>query len=136
MPELFRRGSGVKHTIPYLGRFSGLWLLVTSASVFVASVSTYLIFVDRGVESSGGFVGMLVFQTVFVILALGGLAVFTTHRLAGPWIAVQRALEDVKNGDMDRTLKIRQADDHLRRVENEFNSMMQTLRDKTQSGST
>ena len=124
----FRRGTGVKHTIPFVGRFSGLWFLVTTAAVFVASVSTYVIFMDRGIEGNGRFVGLLVFQTLFIVLALGGLAIFTTHRLAGPWVALQRALEDVRKGDMHRVLKIRRADAHLRLVENEFNGMMETLR--------
>jgi HAMP domain-containing protein len=128
--ERFRRGSGVKHTIPFIGRFAGLWFLVTTIAVLVASVSTYVIFVDRGMGTDGRFVAMLVFQTVFILLALGGLAVFSTHRLAGPWIAVHRALADVRGGDLHRVLRIRRADEHLRLVEDEFNGMMENLRER------
>ena len=36
------RGSGVRHTFPMVGRFAGLWLIVTLAAVAVAVASTYL----------------------------------------------------------------------------------------------
>lgn len=130
------RGSGVKHTLPFIGRFSGLWFLTTTIAVAFASVSTYLIFVDRGVHGDRRFIAMLTFQTFFIILALAGLAIFTTHRLAGPWIAVKRALEDVKNGDLQRTLRIRRADGYLKTVEDEFNAMMVSLRERADTGST
>ncbi len=132
----FRRGSGIRHTVPFIGRFAGLWFLVTAVSVLVASISTYVIFIDRGVADETRFLGMLAFQTTLILLALGGLAVFTTHRLAGPWIAVHRALEDVRKGDLQRELKIRRADEHLRLVENEFNGMMAVLRERIGESST
>jgi nitrogen fixation/metabolism regulation signal transduction histidine kinase len=69
-------------------------------------------------------------QTLFLVAALFGLAIFTTHRLAGPWIAVLRALQDVRRGNLDRRLRIRGSDLHLKEVEAEFNAMMEALRSR------
>lgn len=124
------RGSGVKHTLPFLGRFAGLWLAVSVGAVVVASVSTYLVMGAAAEATTGSQQLVLIGQTLFLILALVGLAVFTTHRLAGPWIAIRRALRDVRDGDLDRRLKIRTADRHLKEVEHEFNAMMESLRGK------
>jgi len=119
------RGSGVRHTLPFVGRFAGLWMLVTSAAVLVAAVSTYLLFAQ---DHEGASVGkVLAMQTVFTILAVGALAVFTTHRLAGPWIAVRRALEAVRDGNFDDRLRIRTQDVHIKSVEHAFNEMLDTL---------
>ena len=123
------RGSGVRHTLPHLGRYSGLWLLVSVVAVVVASVSTYLLFGQEGpVDRSA--VTILVFQTLLLIAALVGLAVFTTHRLAGPWIAVRRALQSLREGDLDTFLSLRTADEHLKEVEREFNRMVERMRDE------
>ena len=35
------RGSGVRYTLPFIGRFVGMWVLVTVAAVAVAAVSSY-----------------------------------------------------------------------------------------------
>jgi nitrogen fixation/metabolism regulation signal transduction histidine kinase len=58
------------------------------------------------------------------------LAVFTTHRLAGPMIAIRRALEDVRDGKLDRTLRFRRSDPHLGEIENAFNEMAAALRER------
>jgi nitrogen fixation/metabolism regulation signal transduction histidine kinase len=119
------RGTGVRHTLPFVGRFAGLWMLVTSAAVLVAAVSTYLVFAQQHEGASIGRV--LAMQTVFTILAVGALAVFTTHRLAGPWIAVRRALEAVRDGNLDDRLRIRTQDVHIKGVEHAFNEMLESL---------
>ena len=124
------RGTGLRHTIRFVGRFSGLWLSVTVTAVVVAGAACYVILADHFVQTSGAFVAVLVVQTLFVIAAVVGLALFSTHRLAGPWIAVKRALDDVAQGDFDRELTIRRADDYLKEVEASFNRMMERIRDE------
>ncbi len=125
-----RRGSGVKQTLPLIGRFAGLWMGVTVAAVLVASSSTYLLLADSlAPEVLSEMTQILVVQTSLLLLAVFGLGVFTTHRLAGPWIAVRRALDDVADGNFDRTLTVRQADAYLKEVEASFNDMMETIRD-------
>ena len=123
------RGSGVRHTLPYIGRFAGLWVFVTLAAVAVAAVSSYLIFAERAADAAP-VRGALVLQTVLIAVAVIGLGVFTTHRLAGPWIAVRRALDQVRAGDLETQLRIRSNDAHMRDVERAFNDMVANLRDR------
>jgi nitrogen fixation/metabolism regulation signal transduction histidine kinase len=124
------RGSGVRHTLPYLGPFAGLWVLVTLAAVAVAAISSYLMIEAARASDDASVAGMLLLQTVLIAVAVVGLGVFTTHRLAGPWIAVRRALDQVRGGDLDTQLRIRSLDAHLREVERSFNDMMAALRDR------
>ena len=120
------RGSGVRHTFPMVGRFAGLWLIVTLAAVAVAVASTYLVLQADGVGARSSTA--LLFETVLVVIAIAALAVFTTHRLAGPWIAVRRALDRVRDGDLETPLRIRTVDPYLREVERAFNEMRESLR--------
>ena len=124
------RGSGVRYTLPFIGRFVGMWVLVTVAAVAVAAVSSYLVFTERTPGAGGAVAGPLVVQTVLILLAVIGLGIFTTHRLAGPWIAVRRALDRVREGDLETPLRIRSNDGHLRDVERSFNEMITALRDR------
>ena len=120
------RGSGVRHTFPMVARFAGLWLIVTLAAVAVAVASTYLMLQADGSGARSGTA--LLFETVLVVIAVVALAVFTTHRLAGPWIAIRRALDRVRDGDLDTPLRIRTVDPYLREVERAFNEMRESLR--------
>lgn len=124
------RGSGVRYTLPYLGPFAGLWVLVTLAAVAVAAISSYLVIDAARASDDTSVGGMLLLQTVLIAIAVVGLGVFTTHRLAGPWIAVRRALDQVREGDLDTELRIRSRDAHLREVERSFNEMVAALRDR------
>ena len=127
------RGSGVRHTLPFVMPFSGLWLVVTVAAMVVFGVTSYLAAASSPLldDAARGRVAIvLAVQTLFLILAAIGLAVFTTHRLAGPYVAMIRAFEAVKNGDLERPLRFRSSDVHLREVENAFAAMLATLRDR------
>ncbi len=125
------RGSGVRYTLPYLGRFVGLWVIVTLLAVGVAAASSWLLFAERG---GAGLGAALLLQTVLTAVFVVALGVFTTHRLAGPWIAVRRALDRVREGDLDTQLRIRSHDAHLRDVEASFNAMVTALRDQVGAG--
>ncbi|HEX2642363.1 MAG TPA: hypothetical protein VHU81_05195 [Thermoanaerobaculia bacterium] len=126
------RGSGVRLTLPFVFRFLGLWMAVTVLIVLVFSVSSYLLLVDRlAVQGHEGLaLGILIVQTVVTMLAVTALGIFTTHRLAGPIIALQRAFDDVRQGNLDRQLRFRQSDDHLRGVETSFNQMMVVVKER------
>ena len=125
------RGAAVKLTYPYVLRYMGLWLVVTTLAILVFTVTSYFLLADRfaGAELRR-FAVILFAQMVCVILALVALALFTTHRLAGPFIALKRAFDDVKAGDLKRRLRIRRADGHLLAVEEAFNEMMESLEAK------
>lgn len=128
------RGSGVRFTLPYFVRFSGMWVLVTSLVAVVFGVTSYLAMFDQlSEEASRRLLIVLSIQTVLVVLAVILLAVFSTHRLAGPLIGLKRAMEDVKAGNLDRQLRFRRSDPHLDEISNAFNEMVTALRDRTKT---
>jgi nitrogen fixation/metabolism regulation signal transduction histidine kinase len=123
------RGSGVRLTLPYVMRFSGLWLVVTLVAVLVFALTSYLSLADRLTDAGRDRLLMVLgVQTIFVVLAVVALAIFTTHRLAGPLIAIRRACEDVRDGKLDRTLRFRRSDPQFSEVEAAFNDMVLSLR--------
>ncbi len=63
-----------------------------------------------------------------------GLAVVTTTRAAGPLVALRRAFDDVKGGDMDRRIRFRRGEKHLQGLDRSFNEMMEALSERTDSG--
>jgi methyl-accepting chemotaxis protein len=129
------RGTGVRFTLPYVLRFSGMWILVTTLVVIVFGVTSYLVMFDRLTEGARkDLVVLLSIQTVLVFGAVLLLAVFSTHRLAGPMIAIRRAMEDVKEGKLDRQLHFRRTDPHLVEIETAFNEMMEAVRGRVGNG--
>jgi nitrogen fixation/metabolism regulation signal transduction histidine kinase len=127
------RGSGVRHTLPFVMPFSGLWLVVTVAAMMVFGITSYLAASSSPLldDAARGRVAIvLAVQTLVLILAAIGLAVFTTHRLAGPYVAMIRAFEAVKNGNLERPLRFRTSDVHLREVETSFEAMLAALRER------
>jgi HAMP domain-containing protein len=125
------RGSGVRLTLPYVLRFSGVWLMVSWLILLVFSASCYVALSQRvSVEARGPLVLVLAAQTVFVMLALLALAVFSTHRLAGPIVALRRAFDEIKAGNLDRPLRFRRTDPHLGELEASFNDMVAALRER------
>ena len=126
------RGTGIRFTLPYVLRFSGMWILITTMVVIVFAVTSYLVMFDRLSESARqDLILVLSIQTALAILAVILLAVFSTHRLAGPLVGIRRAMEDVKAGDLNRKLRFRRSDPHLEEIENAFNEMMEAIRQRT-----
>lgn len=127
------RGTGVRFTLPYVLRFSGLWLLVCVLTLVVFAVTSYLgLFNSLGEAGRSRLLLVLCVQTLCVVLGMVGLAVFTTHRLAGPLIGLLRAFQDVKAGNLDRQLRFRESDRHLADLERAFNEMMASIRERVE----
>jgi nitrogen fixation/metabolism regulation signal transduction histidine kinase len=125
------RGSAVRQTLPYVIRYSSLWLAVTLTAVAVHCVSAYMVLASALTdEARQEFLVVLTGQSATFILALLALAVFHTHRLAGPFIALRKAVDDIRAGDLSRRLHFRRSDGHLRELEVAFNDMMATLEGK------
>ena len=125
------RGTGLRHTLPYVVRFAGLWLVVTIAAIVVASLSSYWLFAERvGDAGAAQLRKVILIQATLSILAVIALALFTTHRLAGPWIAVRRALDKVRDGDLDSGLRLRATDPRIKEVELAFAQMLDSLRQR------
>jgi len=128
---------GIRNTLPYVLRYSALWLVVMVGAVLVASTAIYLVMLDSLSKTQlHRFLIVLVVQTAGIIVAAAFLAMATTHRLAEPLLALRRALEEVRDGHLDRTLAFRSNDAHLREIEVAFNEMMATLRKRCRAAST
>ncbi len=124
-----RRGSGIKLTLPFVLWYSTLWFVVLVVTVPVFSIASYFMMADiLPADSRRDLLVVLATRTPLIILTVAGLAVFTTHRLAGPFIALKRAFDDVQDGNIDRVLRFRRSDAHLRGLERAFNGMMETVR--------
>jgi nitrate/nitrite-specific signal transduction histidine kinase len=129
------RGSGVRLTLPYIIRFSALWLLVTGLAIVVLAFCLYLVLAER--MSEGGqhrLMLVLGLQTLLLLLAVFALAVFTTHRLAGPLIAIRRALAEVRDGKLEGNLRFRSVDPHLSDIADTFNEMVAALKSRKGGG--
>jgi nitrogen fixation/metabolism regulation signal transduction histidine kinase len=125
------RGTGVRFTLRYVPRFAGLWLFVCVLTLVVFALTAYLGLADSlGGAGRSRLLIVLSIQTVCVILGMVALAIFTTHRLAGPLIGLLRAFEAVKAGDLERPLRFRESDRHLADLESAFAEMLVSIRQR------
>lgn len=125
------RGSGVRFTLRYVPRFAGLWLVVCILTLGVFALTAYLGLADSlGEAGRSRLLLVLSIQTLCVIVGMVALAIFTTHRLAGPIVGLLRACENVKAGDLERPLRFRHTDGHLAELEKSFNEMLAVLRQR------
>jgi nitrogen fixation/metabolism regulation signal transduction histidine kinase len=125
------RGTGVRFTLRYVPRFTGLWLVVCVLTLVVFALTSYLgLSNSLGEEGRSRLLLVLTLQTLCVMVGMVALAVFTTHRLAGPFIALLRAFREVKEGNLDRPLRFRHSDSHMADLETEFNEMLAALRQR------
>ena len=124
------RGTGIRYTVRFVGVYMGLWILLGIAAVAMAGMATYWLYSRAGLEILSGVAAILVVQAAILLVGVVGLAVWTTHRVAGPWIAVRRAMLDVKNGDLDRRLVMRRSDEYLADIQDAFNGMMESLNER------
>ncbi len=129
MSNMVRRGRGFKHTLSAVWPFCAIWVLVVVLAVSVIPVSMILSgIVPPSLQGDVWF--YLLTRVPAIALLAAALAIFTTARVAGPFVPLQRAFEDVARGDMDRRLRFRQEDKHLRELETAFNEMMVALRER------
>jgi signal peptidase II len=71
----------------------------------------------------------LIFLTFAIILfALGK---YLSHRIAGPLYAFEKALKEILDGDTEKVLKLRAADEfkHLENLTNQVRKKVQKLKD-------
>ena len=131
------RGTGLRHTMPFARRFAGVWISVILVALIgmATSIITAIQIAQYGDPVERGTIVLLIVEGVGVLVAALALGLFTTHRLAGPWIALRRALRDVKNGDLERRLRFRASDGHLQEVADEYNAMVAALSQRHGQGS-
>lgn len=83
------------------------------------------------IERTGDFFFVpLLLMTLIVVLgiSLAGMAVFIllSHRIAGPLYRFQKALEQLRDGDLTTTVHLRSTD-QLFELQNSLNSLIETL---------
>jgi methyl-accepting chemotaxis protein len=123
------RGSGYKHTLPWVLPTFAIWVVVLVVTAPILSITMMLSgLVPTYLHNEIWF--FLLTLTPAIAVAGIGLAILTTARSAGPLVQLGRAFEDVKQGDMDRRLRFRKGDKAYRRIEKSFNGMMVALSER------
>ena len=121
-------------------RYYGLWFLISIIMVSFLAFSFYLVFEEQWKNilylapdmkleywlKHSRFVDTLVLISSLLAMALTCLGIFTTHRIAGPLVKLQRAFEEVKKGNLSYRIKFRKQDS-LIELELTFNEMMEEL---------
>ena len=126
------RGSGYKHTLPWVFPYFAIWVVVL---VLTAPVLTIAMMLSGLVPSYlHGDIWFFLFTRVPAIAVAGiGLAVFTSVRAAGPMVQLRRAFEAVTRGDLDCRVRFRQGDKSYRGLETAFNEMMAAVSERAHS---
>src|SRR5258706_2199036 len=118
-------------------RYYGLWFLISMIMVSLLALSIYLVFEEHWKSvlyqfptmqmeyymRHSRFIYTLVLISCLLALALTCLGIFTTHRIAGPLIKLQKSFEEVKSGNFDYRIRFRE-EDELLELEVTFNEMM------------
>jgi len=136
-----RHISNVKLTSKFHFRYMGLWVLLTIGLTAVAGLLLFLLAEQHWHDLytlDTGFHEEYMMQRQMMAMALGfamllfagavvGLAKITAHRIAGPYIKLQRVFEAVRDGNFDQKLCFRKYD-HLDELAAAFNQMMDEVR--------
>lgn len=138
-----RKLKNVKFTEQYRFQYMGLWMVVCFFLIALLDVTVFLLYeqltllahpegveveLGLGLGQSASIIAILLLTSVcgFAVVAL---AVFTAHRIGGPYIALKRTMDAIREGDLNRRLKFRDYD-KLEDLEAAFNSMMDSLQAK------
>jgi HAMP domain-containing protein len=137
-----RKLTNVKLTRRYHFRYLGLWVLLSASTMAAFHAVFYLWIQERtrntlavasellGMEPTTmqwPAVAALVVGWGFFLVALIGLAMFTSHRIAGPYLRLRGAFRSVASGDFNYHLRFR-GYDRLEEVADGFNEMMEAFR--------
>lgn len=138
-----RRLSNVKLTRKHHYSFMGLWIVVTSVMILTLNLVMYLYAEERWgglfswdssfhevyISNRVTFVTALGIEALLFIIGLVALAKFTAHRIAGPYIGMRKTFAAIRNGNMDTRMRFRNYD-KLDEMADEFNEMMDAIRDR------
>jgi len=139
-----RKLSSVKLTGAFHFRYLGLWVFLSLFLVLFFNVALYMLLEAQwgqistlGASSLREYILMrkafgvaLVTEMLFFAAAIIALSVTTTHRIAGPFVRLRAAFEDVAGGNLNHRLRFRKYDE-LGEVAKSFNRMMDTVREQS-----
>jgi len=148
--------ASLKLTKEFHFRYLGLWVLLSVTLVIALNLVLYLLLqehlVDTGPllygETLAGSASLLsqlqgqyleyrdflivamIGEAILISAGIVGLARVTSHRVAGPYIRLQRTFEQVRDGKKSVRLKFRSYD-HLEALEESFAEMMVAVERRT-----
>lgn len=138
-----RKLSNVRLTRQHHYRYLGLWLFLFVvligtlnglllayaeqrwAGVYAWDDSLHNVYLEHRVT----FLGAMVVEIVLFVAGAIMLAQFTSHRIAGPYLRLVKAMNAVRDGDFEQRLKFRSYD-RLEYVESAFNEMMESIAER------
>ncbi len=141
-----RKLRNVKFTEKYRFQYLGLWMMVCFFFIALLNVAVFLLYEQMRLlaqpEGVDVELGLALDQTATMVTILGltlafgfavvALAVFTAHRIGGPYIALKRTMAAIREGDLNQRLKFRDYD-KLEDLEGAFNEMMDSIQARMQS---
>ena len=136
-----RKIINIQLTRQYRMRYFGWWLLLCVLIISLYEFTAYLRFEEYWSEllkynpeyqfahaqNRIHFLLNLASQMLMFFIGIGVLAVISTHRTAGPLLALRRTFREIRDGKIETRLKFRKYD-RLTEVEDDFNEMMDALR--------
>ena len=138
-----RRLRNMRLTWKYHFRYMGLWVFINLCLLVIVNVLIYLYLRESWINAqlragqliddvpvvNAGFVIGMAIECLLFVGATVLLAMTTAHRIAGPYIRLQRVFASVRDGNLDQKLKFREYD-RLEDVERSFNEMMDAVRQR------
>lgn len=143
-----RKLTNVRFTRPFRARYAGVWLAVSLLFLVASAVFSYLLFVSNWdglvaadphlaaarAASEHRFVTLLAVETALLAGGLVALAVFTTHRIAGPLVGLRNTCEAIRGGDFSRRIQFRRRNPELDALADSFNGMMDVVEERVRGG--
>lgn len=143
MKQSNRHISNLNLTGKFHFRYMGLWVVITIGLVVAANLLLMLLaeehwrslytldtaFRDVYGEQRNMMIMALGMATLLFSTAIIALAKATAHRIAGPYIKLQRVFEAIQQGHFDQELRFRKYD-HLEDLEKAFNEMMLVVKSR------
>jgi nitrogen fixation/metabolism regulation signal transduction histidine kinase len=116
----------LQHTVGSVGSMTGLWMLVANAAILVVAALSYfhLFYVAGDVTIRER---ALMLETALTVLCVVALGLFTTQRLASPWVALRQACESVHGGDLAARLRVAPDGEHVHAAQQSFNAMLESM---------
>lgn len=127
-----RKLANVQLTKKFHMRYFGLWVLMCAWLVGIINILLFIIVQQNAAAvneagMSGAFMVAVLLTSALFILGVFAMAKFSAHRIAGPFVRLQRTFDEVRDGKFDTRLKFRESD-KLEEMENSFNGMLDALR--------
>jgi len=107
-----------------------IWFLVMLGMIVAAiACSFYFVFVDKGVNDTGwgGAYGRMALSILGLLIVMIWLSLKLTHRVAGPIYRIMRRLEEMAEGNLHETMRLRQKD-QFQDLAQQLNLTIESLR--------